>query len=603
MTSADIRDVQHGLLVFIPGLPPRSRNRPAWDELVRRLRRDLEPNWRVEVFEHNLTATSRVDLDAVVRTLAAQIRDWAGELSEDIEPPDGILIAGHSFGGVLARAAYLLDAADATAPTDTSAVRLGSPAAFGRAAASAMKGDPSASVEGTDERGPAHRWPSLVRRIVLLGSPNSGYRKEAPGNPLTWRLAYELATPFADFTIEKVQAGGYWITDLRLRWLDAFQPGLHAERPTVVQVLGTADSLVTHSDILDQRFMPGAQVYEIPGADHAGLIRLDTARDPERRYEQLRTAIVGRDDETTRTPTPSAPGPTVFILHGIRAAALRTWVQRLGTEVATRSPNATIISPDTGYFTAMEFALPGTRRRKVHEFLKIYGDAYASRDPNQFRFAGHSNGTYMMAQSLERVPSMRFDTIYLAGTVLPRRFDWDRLFHNRQVGNGDATDWRNGRVRSDRGVTDVPVGLLCSLLRGLGSQDVGTAGLSGFENTAPWPIDETRTVKGGHGAPLAIDDQLGRVAEFLATGTSPTPYTSDAEGPPLEWNETVDPSAPFDWLSRFVGLPPVAWSALIGVGALGATGLVRLGRAKGAKVAVGTGVGAATAVWALLRSI
>ncbi|MET4157119.1 alpha/beta hydrolase [Agromyces sp. PvR057] len=603
MTSAEIRDVQHGLLVFIPGLPPRSRNRPSWDELVRRLRRDLAPNWRVEVFEHNLTATSRVDLDSVVRTLAAQIREWAGELSEDVEPPDSILIAGHSFGGVLARAAYLLDAADATAPTDTSAGPDGSPAAFGRDATSAVKGDPRTDVDDADERAPAHRWPSLVRRIVLLGSPNSGYRKEAPGNPLTWRIAYELATPFADFTIEKVQAGGYWITDLRLRWLDAFQPGTGAARPKVVQVLGTADSLVTHSDILDQRFMPGAQVYEIPGADHAGLIRLDTARDPERRYEQLRTAIVGRDDETTLTATPPADGPTVFILHGIRAAALRTWVQKLGTEVASRSPKATIISPDTGYFTALEFALPGTRRRKVHEFLRIYGDAYASRDPNQFRFAGHSNGTYMMAQSLERVPSMRFDTIYLAGTVLPRRFDWDRLFRNRQVGSRGGTGWQDGRVRSDRGVTDVPVGLLCSWLRGLGSVDVGTAGLSGFENTAPWAIDETRTVKGGHGAPLAIDDQLGRVAEFLVTGTSPKPYEAESDGPPREWKETVDPSAPFDWLSRFVGLPPVAWGTLVGIGALGATGLVRLGRAKGARVAVGTGVGTVTAVWALLRSV
>ncbi|WP_170298484.1 alpha/beta fold hydrolase [Agromyces allii] len=599
MTSDDIRDVRNGLLVFIPGLPPRTRARPPWDELIRRLRRDLAPNWRVVVFEHGLTATSRVDLDSVVRSLAAQIRDWAGELSEDIEPPDGILLAGHSFGGVLARAAYLHDASDATGPVDTSAARTASQAAFGRAAASDARNDPE--VASAEPPASAHRWPSLVRRIVLLGSPNSGYRREAPGNPLSWRLAYEIATPFADFTIEKVQAGGYWITDLRLRWLDAFQT--EAERPTVVQVLGTEDSLVTHEDILDQRFMPGTQVYEIPGADHPGLIRLDTAPDPDRRYEQVRTAIVGRDDERRRQATPREDGPTAFILHGIRASALRSWVQDLGTKVGTLDPKAMIVSPDTGYFTAMEFALPGTRRRKVHEFLKIYGDAYASRHPDEFVFAGHSNGTYMMAQSLGRVPSMRFERIYLAGTVLPRRFDWDGLFRNRQVGRWTNGSWTKGHVRSDRGVTDVPVGVLCSLLRGLGSVDIGTAGLSGFENTAPWPIDQARTVKGGHGAALATDEQLDRIAEFVAKGTSSTPYTDDSEGPPRRWNEEFEASAPFDWLSRFVGLPPIAWGAVIGVGALGATGLVRLGRAKGAKVAVGTGVGAATAIWALLRSI
>ena len=273
MDDADIRDpklhdVQRGLFVFIPGLPARTRRgAPLWQSLVQRLSDDLAPNWRVKVFEHGLTATSRTDLDQVVRHLAAQLRDWTGELSDDVEPPDAIILAGHSFGGILARAAFLHDAS-------------------------------------TPER-PGRRWTELVRRIVLLGSPNAGYRTDAPGTPLAWRLAYAIATPFYDFTIEKVQAGGYWITDLRLRWLEAYRAKV--ERPPVVQVLGTSDWLVTHDDIVDQRFMPGAKVYEIPGADHGGLISSDTGPDPQRRYLQLKTAIMGRSDEALderQTPKP-----------------------------------------------------------------------------------------------------------------------------------------------------------------------------------------------------------------------------------------------------------------------------------------------------------
>lgn len=553
MNDADIRNVSRGLFVFIPGLPSRTRKGvPRWQRLVERLRADLGPGWRLEVFEHGLTATSREDLDQVVRRLAAQMRDWAGELSADVEPPEAIVVAGHSFGGVLARAAFLLDAA------------------------------------GPDR--PGRKWTEKVRRMVLLGSPNAGYRTDAPGTPLRWRLAYALATPLVDFTFEKVQAGGYWITDLRLRWLDHARS--NSSHPLVVQVLGTSDFLVTHDDILDQRFMPDAKVYEIPGADHAGLIALDDAPDPDRRYAQLKAAILGRDDEKADVAVRPDPEPTAFILHGIRASALGTWVSDLAADFrsASGSEHALVVSPDTGYFSAMEFALPGTRRRKVHEFLKLYGDAYATRDPDRFVFAGHSNGTYMMAQALDRVPSMRFRRIYLAGTVLPRRYDWQRLFDGRQVGQWRDGTWTPGAVRVDRATRDVPVGILCSWLRGLGSADVGTAGVEGFELAADRLVDQERLIGGGHGHALRDRTQLTDVAAYLAD-------RSVAPAAPAE------PSRIFGMLSRMVGLRPVAW-LLLGVIGLGAgRALVGLGRAKGPRVAVGTGAAAAVGVWAMLRSI
>ena len=553
MDNDDLRDVSRGLFVFIPGLPSRVRTGPPpWKRLVEHLRTDLEPTWRVEVFEHGLTATSREDLDQVVRRLSAQIRDWAGELSVDIDAPDAIIIAGHSFGGVLARAAFLLDAS-------------------------------------TPET-PGHRWTELVRRMVLLGSPNSGYRTDAPGTPLRWRLAYALATPFFDFTFEKVQAGGYWITDLRLRWLEAYRT--ETRRPRVVQVLGTSDFLVTHADILDQKFMPHAKVYEIPGADHAGLIDIDAAPRPDRRYAQLKAAILGRPDEQVDDERTPEAEPTAFILHGIRASALGSWVQDLGAAFTAESGStkAQVVSPDTGYFSAIEFALPGTRRRKVHEFLKLYGDAYATRDPNQFVFAGHSNGTYMMAQALDRVPAMRFRKIYLAGTVLPRTYDWQRLFDNRQIGQRIDEAWTPGEVRNDRATSDIPVGILCSWLRGLGSSDVGTAGVDGFENASVRTLDQTRKFKGGHGAALEREEQLVAVAKYL----------NDAAKEPITAERT---SNVFARASRIIGLRLIAWAILSTLGALAGTGLVKLGRAKGPRVAIGTGATAAVGVWALLRSI
>lgn len=550
-----------GLFIFVPGLPVRRRGRPGWVPLIERMRADLGPGWRVEVFEHGVHATSRSDPDEVVRHLAAQIRDWAGELSTDIEAPTDIILVGHSFGGVLARAAFLHDA-------------------------------------GTADR-PGRAWTRLVRRLVLLGSPNAGFRLDAPGTPAAWRLAYALATPFFDYTIESVQSGGYWITDLRLRWLETFRR--LESKPKVVQVLGTSDRLVTHEDILDLRFMPNSTVYEIPGADHPGLIAIDDAPSPSRRYEQVKTAILGRADETVDDEKQLEPNPTAFILHGIRASALGTWVEDLATAYrdAAASDSALVVSPDTGYFTAMEFALPGTRRRKVHEFLKLYGDAYATRDPDLFVFAGHSNGTYMMARALDKVPSMRFQRIFLAGTVLPRRFDWQRRFDQRQVGRwGPEHEWVPGVIRSDRATRDVPVGILCSWLRGLGSADVGTAGVSGFENVSSVSIDESRTFVGGHGAALAKRVQLRDVAAYLAEAPAPAGAVPDEEMPAMG---TASPF--FARASRAVGLSVVAWGAIAGAGVLAGRGLVALGRTRGPGAAIGTGAAGAIGLWTLLRSI
>ncbi|WP_438854351.1 esterase/lipase family protein [Agromyces sp. M3QZ16-3] len=550
-----------GLFIFVPGLPVRRRGRPGWVSLIERMRAELGPGWRVEVFEHGVHATSRTDPDEVVRHLAAQIRDWTGELSTDVEVPTDIILVGHSFGGVLARAAFLHDA-------------------------------------GTADH-PGREWTRLVRRLVLLGSPNAGFRLDAPGTPAAWRLAYALATPFFDFTIENVQSGGYWITDLRLRWLETFRR--LESKPKVVQVLGTSDRLVTHEDILDLRFMPNSTVYEIPGADHPGLIAIDDAPSPSRRYEQVKTAILGRADEAVDDEKQLDPSPTAFILHGIRASALGTWVEDLATAYrdAAASDSALVVSPDTGYFTAMEFALPGTRRRKVHEFLKLYGDAYATRDPDLFVFAGHSNGTYMMARALDRVPSMRFRRIFLAGTVLPRRFDWQRRFDQRQIGYWDEDGaWSPGTIRNDRATRDVPVGMLCSWLSGLGSADVGTAGVSGFENVSSVTIDQSRTFVGGHGAALAKPAQLVDVAGYLAGSTPPA-----SAGPSADLPRMGTTSPLFARASRAIGLRIVAWGAITGAGVLAGRGLVALGRARGPGAAIGTGAAGAIGLWTLLRSI
>jgi hypothetical protein len=102
----------------------------------------------------------------------------------------------------------------------------------------------------------------------------------------------------------------------------------------------------------------------------------------------------------------------------------------------------------------------------------------------EFSIVAHSNGTYMLGQSLLHTPGMRFITVVLAGSVLPQTFPWDQLAEHDQV----------IRVRNERANRDWPVAVLCSGLRGLQMRDVGTAGFAGFEGAV---VQESLTTWAG----------------------------------------------------------------------------------------------------------
>jgi hypothetical protein len=92
-----------------------------------------------------------------------------------------------------------------------------------------------------------------------------------------------------------------------------------------------------------------------------------------------------------------------------------------------------------------------------------------------FHFVGHSNGTYLFGHSLRNVRALRFARVYLGGSVLPGDFDWLSI-----AGNGQVDNLVNVCATKDK-----PVGWLCSLLRGLGRDDVGTGGFDNFDVVAP----------------------------------------------------------------------------------------------------------------------
>lgn len=476
------------VLFYVPGLaigPDKS------GPLLERLRAEYGTEWDIHVFRHGVRPwTLYPRLGQAVDRLAVAIASASGDFTGEAHTVGEVRLMGHSLGGLLIQSAYLRG--------------LG------------VDGNQSSSTVGS--------WASKVRRMVLVGTPNQGF---APRRmPFTARLTYAFASPFWDFAAEAFRMGGYWITNLRLLWMETLRG--QANPPLVVQVLGTDDDFIHEEDVRDSINMPNTGWTHMDGANHPGLVDLGDPFTSEYRWKVLREALFG----SSIKPQPASPvseRPVHFIVHGIRASAYDTWVQQLKAEIE-HDPDGVephVVAMDYGFLSAYEFALPFSRNRKTHTFLTAYANACRDFNPDNFNFAGHSNGTFMMGRAMKLVPAVRFRHIFLAGSVLPVDYRWSALFARRQVGRHDSTGlWLRGRVHNDRAAVDVPVGILATFLHGLHpfNKDIGPGGYRGFsEDSLPAEVsDHELAFPPGHGSALmdhpGQPPRMPQIVHYLRSG-------------------------------------------------------------------------------------
>ncbi|RJO73535.1 hypothetical protein D5S18_20235 [Nocardia panacis] len=451
-------------------------------------------------------------------TMAEHSRDLADRIDAYHTGPrrtPEIVLVGHSLGGIQVRYAYIQ------------------------------------ALRGID--GPKLDWARAVTRIVLFATLNRGI--EPSRLPWWQHLLLVLATPYVRTrAFGDLLSGSPFITNMRIRWMHEFAVlGKHA--PKVVQLRADVDDLVEDEDSRDLESMPTGVQKVIPRATHADVISVDTAREdyPGQRFDILRWALtepVRPTDPAPVPPTEAAKTSVVFALHGIRSGS-GDWPTEIATILSENDHNALVVTPSYGRLSAYDFALPFTRRRNLRWFADRYSYFLARHPDKPFHFVGHSNGTYLFGRTLDQIPALRFDHVFLAGSVLPREFDWSRVADQGQVGT----------LVNVCASADKPVAWLCSALRGFGIRDIGVGGFTGFDSVPPSAV-QVRSIKGGHGAALT-PDRLAGVAEFVRSGDSPN------EGP------LVTPTEAFGVMSRFA--PTAGWLATGALLALGWLGLLTLG--------------------------
>ena len=417
-----------------------------------------------------------LDLEAEIGGLLLTL-----DAAKPSHPVEHITLMGHSFGGMLVRIAYLI--------------------AAGQYAEIKPRGSP---------------WWRKVDRIVLFAAPNRGIETRR----LSWRAHWREKT--ALYLSRRAMCdqlvGSTAVTNLRIRWIRFIAGLAPSRRPAVVQFLGRGDRLVKRDDSLDFEQFPETWQVDVPGATHSDVQQVPEGDDM--RYYTLRAGILDAPPEVqsaAKSPRDKR-NPIVLLVHGIRASN-ETWAAQLKDLIQSNAPSAVAVPPTYRYFPMLDFALPWLRARKVRWLQDQYSTLLARYPRARFNFVGHSNGTYLLGHSLKQVPAMTFDRVTLAGSVLPREYDWNSRFMLGQV----------REVANHRAASDLPVAILCDLLRAFGTKDVGTAGFDGFDQSRE-EIKEVYYYAGGHSSALT-DDNLRHLADFTLTGKGNFTLASRAAAP------------------------------------------------------------------------
>ena len=432
-------------------------------------------------------------------SLSKQLKAKIDATWQNKGPFEEVILVGHSLGGILIRQAYLI--------------------------ASGMYS------EGGYNQSP---WYEYVRRFVLFASPNRGLD---PTQSLIWRMvtAFEKVTSLSLRRLMPLQEfirGSAFITNLRIDWIRHFSKPYYPL--TVVQLLGAKDGNITRDDSVDLEQFPDAFHIDIPDAEDTNIHRIDCAEDREERYQLIRDAILSDEplsDDPNLAPS-IAINNVVFILHGIRASN-SGWVKQSKEKILQEDPDTVVITSSYGYFSAFNFVLPGIRQSNIAWFLDEYSYYFAKYPNINFHFIGHSNGTYILGESLKKVPGMKFKRAYLAGSVLPQEYPWKKIFDKGQL----------EKLCNARSSFDWPVGILCSGLRGVGMADIGTGGFDGFL-MGDIRLQEFCYFNGDHGKPLE-ESNHSNIINYILTGiiSQPEGLKSEAEISNFQFLSRISPFA------------------------------------------------------------
>jgi pimeloyl-ACP methyl ester carboxylesterase len=398
-------------------------------------------------------------------------------------------------------------------------------------------------------------WVKKVNRIILLAGINMGWTASPA---FRWLNLFGAdAGIFLDtffnrvtqkFFIFQIRRGSSFITNLRIQWLTMSQ-SLEAENKKekevlVIQLLGNQDKIVSPQDNID--YVTGKNFYykDVPKTNQKNIIKLNIAKiNLTKRYLFFKEALtydpkndkaklfISIEDLYDRGFIPSNRDikNVVFVIHGIRDEGF--WTNRIARKIKQLANNseekATWASETSsyGYFGMLPFLFPYLRVQKVEWLMDKYIENRSLYPEANFHYVGHSNGTYLVAEALDKYSFCKFKHIVFAGSVVDSKYEW-----GKRIGKKQVKQFLNFVATSDWIVAIFP-----NFFEGYPWNNLGGAGHKGFrfnidkpsdkhedtksyyETNSEETIHQLRYIKGGHGAAIQ-ENNWELIANFIIDG-------------------------------------------------------------------------------------
>lgn len=361
------------------------------------------------------------------------------------------------------------------------------------------------------------KWANRITRLVLLAGMSRGWRlwprnRYTPINRWLARACqYWLASSLGlGKLVRSAHRGSPFIVNLRLDWLALSNRDYPNQTPpeVVVQLAGMHDTVVHPTDHIDLQAGRNFRYYEIPGTSHHAMVRFD---DPQYGAQRKRVFLYALqtpvpDFEGGLIPQTESPDESVaqiiLTTHGIRDYG--KWQEDLRDDLIAeaRKRNLSIATSISNYdyLPLIPFLFGWGRSVHTERLMDRYAEVRSQYPKAKCSFAGHSNGTYLVASALRRYQASSFERVAFMGSIVQRNFPWLSQFKHR------ITELRNYVASSDAVVAVFPS--LFEMIRQVPlmsgfplNRDFGSAGHTGFTQLSE-NVRNVSYISGGHGAAL-----------------------------------------------------------------------------------------------------
>lgn len=474
------------------------------------------------------------------KALCAEILDYL-EQELNRKRYSAVRLVGHSSGGVVVQATYLLAKCERRdhplAQLDSDTLRLILIASITR------------GWEIT------HHLPLMEKLSWLVGSTFI----IPPLQLWQWLSAKLCGRAPLPLWINALRRGSPFLVWLRLTWLKLKQePSESTQNAELFHLLGSIDELVSWRDMVDVTVGDDVFYLQVPHSNHIGIIDYDDSKYGAERALVLKRALKAYLAEEKKemkekgtgghlvTPWDTDPAPqepeverVLFVVHGIRDEG--HWTQKIASRARQLYPETKIavITSSYGYFSLLQFLWYPARRRKIQWLLDLYTEARRRYPNGKFSFIGHSHGTFLLAHALRLHRQLRFERVAFAGSVVSSRFNWQSLIkrcqvEQDQVEQDQVEQGQVERVRNFVASSDFVVGLLPRVFDALPIRlpffaDVGGAGVKAFKDVDG--VTNEQFCKGQHDAAIVEEnwDTLARFAVAAESDSDPTHPTCNEE--------------------------------------------------------------------------